>query len=430
MMATGIVTRHSRRCPKSNGGKTCRCPDGPSYEAWVSVTRNGRPGKVRRTFRRHGDAKAWRGDATGKANRGELRPVRRDTRTVADALAELVEGMRIGTVRPPRRERYKPATIRSYDQAVRRHLADSDLGALRVADVRRSDVQAFADELLADELAPATVANALCVVQVFYRREVTAERLATNPAKEIDIPNGGPRRPKRIASPSEAAALIGALEERDRSLWACAFYAGLRRGELMALRVLDVDLGASAVNVEQGWDQYAGAQEPKTYSSRRTVPLLATLRDYLEDAILWNGRSGTDLIFGREPDKPFAPVTIGKRAAKAWESANEAEHERAEEEGRKPQLLKPLTLHGARHTFASMAIDAGITNAKAIQDAMGHSKIQTTYDLYGHLLPGSRDEMRERMDAYLSDATQIAETGREASLQGDRDANYSPAGGE
>ena len=32
---------------------------------------------------------------------------------------------------------------------------------------------------------------------------------------------------------------------------------------------------------------------------------------------------------------------------------------------------------------------------------MGHAKIQTTFDVYGHLLPGTRDEVRKRMDAYL-----------------------------
>lgn len=33
---------------------------------------------------------------------------------------------------------------------------------------------------------------------------------------------------------------------------------------------------------------------------------------------------------------------------------------------------------------------------------MGHSKIQTTFDVYGHLLPGSYDDVRARMDAYLA----------------------------
>ncbi len=50
--------------------------------------------------------------------------------------------------------------------------------------------------------------------------------------------------------------------------------------------------------------------------------------------------------------------------------------------------------------LASLLIDAG-ANPKAIQQFMGHSKIQTTFDVYGHLLPGSHDEVRERMDGYL-----------------------------
>jgi hypothetical protein len=44
---------------------------------------------------------------------------------------------------------------------------------------------------------------------------------------------------------------------------------------------------------------------------------------------------------------------------------------------------------------------------------MGHSKIQTTFDVYGHLLPGSHDEVRERMDAYLLDAPEEVVEGAE-----------------
>lgn len=62
-----------------------------------------------------------------------------------------------------------------------------------------------------------------------------------------------------------------------------------------------------------------------------------------------------------------------------------------------------LTLHECRHTFASLLIDTG-ANPKAIQVVMGRSKIQTTFDVYGHLLPGSYDDVRARMDAYLAGA--------------------------
>jgi integrase len=83
---------------------------------------------------------------------------------------------------------------------------------------------------------------------------------------------------------------------------------------------------------------------------------------------------------------------------------NSAEREAAESEGREPELLTLLTMHEPRHTFASLLIDTG-ANPKAIQEVMGHSKIQTTFDVYGHLLPGSHDDVRAHMDAYLAGAS-------------------------
>lgn len=72
-------------------------------------------------------------------------------------------------------------------------------------------------------------------------------------------------------------------------------------------------------------------------------------------------------------------------------------------------------MHECRHCFASLLIEPG-ANPKAVQEFMGHSKIQTTFDVYGHLFPGSRDEVRERMDAYL----EARDDGRTGELTGER----------
>jgi integrase len=385
-MATGIVKRHSKRCRSREGGR-CNC--GAGYEAWVNVRRNGKRTKVRKAFARgeFEEAKAWRHDAAIAANRGALRPAKRDTRTLAEALEEFIAGMRSGEVRPKRRGSYKPATVRTYEQHVRLYVADDPLGGAMVREITRLDVQEFADRLLGAGLAPGTVSNVLNPIQAFFRREVDRGKLAINPARSIDIPEPDSKRAKRIASGTEAAKLLEALPEDDRALWACAFYAGLRRGELQALRVRDVELGASVIRVERGWDQYEREIDPKSNSSRRTVPLLAVLRDYLDERLIRTGRSSDDLVFGRTASDPFSPPVIGMRAKAAWEAAG----------------LDPITLHECRHTFASLLIDSG-ANPKAIQEFMGHSKIQTTFDTYGHLIEGSRDEVRRRMDAYLSPA--------------------------
>jgi len=51
-------------------------------------------------------------------------------------------------------------------------------------------------------------------------------------------------------------------------------------------------------------------------------------------------------------------------------------------------------------------IDAG-ANPKAIQEFMRHATIQMTFDRYGHLMPGRRDEIREPLDGYLAEADSL-----------------------
>lgn len=63
--------------------------------------------------------------------------------------------------------------------------------------------------------------------------------------------------------------------------------------------------------------------------------------------------------------------------------------------------LSPLTLHEARHTYASLMIAANV-NAKALRRFMGHANVGQTLDLYGHLLPGAEVEAAGLLDAFLA----------------------------
>lgn len=394
-MAEGIRKRHSKGCRARSGGR-CNCNAG--YEAWVFSKRDGK--KIRKTFRHRSEAKSWRGEAVAALSKGGRASASSERRTLSEVMVEFVAGMKTGEVRPRGRQRYKPNTVRSYERAVRLRLCDSELGALRPAEVRRSDVQAFADELLA-LMSPGSASNVLNPLQAYYRRAVRREELAFNPTEEIDLPEKGSKRARRIVSPRGAAALLAVVPPEDRPIWATAFYAGLRRGELQALRCMDVDLNANLIHVRKGWDQVEGEIEPKSKAAKRAIPILAVLRDHLVDQMERTGRTGKDRIFGRSSREVFYASTVDGRAKRAWRAHNAAEREAAAERGREPELLTLLTMHECRHTFASILIDTG-ANPKAIQEVMGHSKIQTTYDVYGHLLPGSYDDVRARMDAYLA----------------------------
>lgn len=303
--------------------------------------------------------------------------------TVGQAAEELVAGMTSGRVSTRSGDVYKPSAIRSYNAALRDHVVPR-LGSTRLSDVQHRDVQRIADELLAEGRDPSTIRNAVMPLRVIFRRAVEDSDVAINPCTHLRLPTVRGRR-DRIASPQEAERLLSALPERDRPIWATALYAGLRRGELMALRWADVDLANGVIRVERAYDEKEHLEiEPKRRAGRRTVPIVGALRDILVEHKANDDRTG-GLVFGG--DAPFEPSNVWRRAQRAWARAG----------------LEPIGLHEARHTFASVLIAAGV-NAKAITTYMGHASIQTTYDLYGKLMPGSESEAAALIDAYLARA--------------------------
>jgi integrase len=151
---------------------------------------------------------------------------------------------------------------------------------------------------------------------------------------------------------------------RCRPIWATVFYAGLRRGELQALRCTDVDLRADLIHVRKGWDQVEGEIEPKSPSAKRAIPILSILRGYLVEQAERTDRTGRDRFFGRSAQEVFYASTVDVRAKRAWRAYNVAEREAATGEGREPELLTVLTMHECRHAFASVLIDTGPTRKR------------------------------------------------------------------
>lgn len=115
----------------------------------------------------------------------------------------------------------------------------------------------------------------------------------------------------------------------------------------MALRWEDVDLATGVIRVERSWDAQGRVfVEPKSRAGRRKVPIAGVLRDILVEHKM---TASGELVVGRGGGtQPFNDTTVAQRAFKAWRRAG----------------LELITLHEARHTFASLMIAAGV-NAKA-----------------------------------------------------------------
>jgi integrase len=379
----GITARHSRTCASRETGARCNCE--PSYEAWVWSKRDGK--KIRRTFSGRGalaEAKTWRSDASREVRLKRLRTP--TTKTLREAVDEFLEGARKGEIRNKRKQTFKPATIRQYESALKNRVLP-ELGDDRLSDIETRDLLTLKERLLGGKISDSTVRNAFVPLQAIFRRAVKNGDIALNPTLDLDLPAGDQGR-ERAASPVEAKVLVDALQEADKALWATALYAGLRRGELRALRAVDVN--ETCIHVEYGWDDKEGQQAPKSLAGRRDVPLTETLRPLLVAHLERTGRSGHDLVFGRTATEPFTSRHVSKRADEAW---------KGDEEKGKPELER-LTLHEARHSFSTFLDAAGISETRADR-YMGHSN-GSVAGRYRHQLAGQLVEDAKTLDAYLS----------------------------
>lgn len=384
-MNEGIQTRHRGTCATRQGGR-CNCR--PGYRATVFDRRSG--ARATRTFPTLAEARRWRNDTYRELEAG-LRTASRG-RTVLEAAEQLLDGMRERIVLTRSGDPYKPSAIRAYETALRRHLLPT-LGATRLGDLRRADVQRLADAMLGACASPSTIRNALMPLRVICRRAIQDGELATSPCSHLRLPAVRSTR-DRITSVDEMQALLAALPDDLQALYGTAFYAGLRRGELRALRWADVDLAGRRLTVRKGMDDTGILIDPKSRRGARTIPIVEPLAELLAEL---RDRSDTrpqrHVFFGH---RAFTSSTVRRRAHDRWTDAN----------------LNPIKLHECRHTFVSILIASGV-NAKAISTFCGHSSIQVTFDLYGKLMPGSEDEMLARVESYLGDCTTDRTTHRE-----------------
>jgi integrase len=378
-MPTGIRIRHVRTCSSRDGG---RCDCKPSYQAQAYDARAER--QLWRTFPTLTAAKLWRQDAQVALRRGTMQAP--SPKTITEAAEVLIRGAHDGTILDRAGKPYKPSTARGYEQILRTHIIPT-LGRVKLTELKRRDVQDFADDLRNQGLSPSTITNIIDPLRVIYRRAIRRDEVLLDPTENLDLPAIRGRR-DRIEPPEVAHELLAALPEGERALWSVAMFCGLRRGELRGLQWENIDYEKGLVRVERSWDPVKGPIDTKSGAGRRAVPMAFVVRRELKAHQQRTARDGKDLVFGRSANEAFFASTIRNRANAAWTRAG----------------LEPITLHEARHCAISYFIAAGL-DWKQISTWAGHGDIRQTWNRYGHLVPGGEDTARERLDAYLNSSS-------------------------
>jgi integrase len=219
------------------------------------------------------------------------------------------------------------------------------------------------------------------------RREPDAAPLAFYAPDEIEtlaraVADGAHRDPSRPALSATEIAARAHEDNQDAELVRLAAYAGLRRGELVALRWRDVDFGGRKIIVRRA---LSGEAEVRSTKSRRArqVPLPAQAAEALERLRCRQEFVGPDdYVFASRLGRRLDPTAVRRRFERARDTAG----------------LEPLRFHDLRHTYGSLLVAGGI-DLPSVKAAMGHSHITTT-ERYLHARPAG--ELADRFTRALA----------------------------
>ena len=174
-------------------------------------------------------------------------------------------------------------------------------------------------------------------------------------------------------------------------------YTGLRRGEVQALKWSDIDFNENLLSVKHTLTKGLGnkviVQTPKTSSSYRTVAFDTTTANILKQ---WKqAQQKKQVIINLNQDqvvfnKGLENNPISDSALAYWnKSICELAH------------LRRITIHGFRHTNASLLFEAGVS-MKDVQTRLGHKSIKTTMDIYTHVSKYHQNKAVEKLDNYMN----------------------------
>lgn len=264
--------------------------------------------------------------------------------------------------------RMSPNTIESYARDLALLAAFAEQRGLPADDLQRKDLEAFVRQLMANGLAPRSVARAVACVRGFYRFRAIERKQDQSPADDLRPPRAWPALPKSLAL-EEVDRLLAQPDTgsprglRDKALVEVLYATGLRVSELLSLRAGDL-------NLEEGYLTCIGKGD-----KQRMVPLgreaADWVRRYLRDArsALLHKKTSPWLFVNARDGGPLSRVGFWK-ILKAY--------------GIKAGITRPLSPHALRHSFATHLLERG-ADLRMIQVMLGHADLSTT-QIYTHVL--------------------------------------------
>ena len=317
---------------------------------------------------------------------------------------------------PAVRRELAASTWESYDRNVRVHVVPR-IGGVQLQQADGALLNRFYASLLESGrkrgnqsagLKPRTVRYIHTILSGAFDDAVRWQRLVVNPATRATPPSAGASKaPEMRTWTGPQVRSFLALCEGDRYYGPFAFLAltGCRRGEALGLRWSDVDLDRATAAIRQtvipltkaSGKGREGRIMPRTKTDRArvieldaaTVNMLRTwkARQAEERLLLGPGYDDSDLIFCRPDGRPYHPEAFSKTFDRRLRQP-------------KYSALPMIRLHDLRHTWATLALAAGV-DVVIVSKRLGHGSPMTTWQTYQHVVAGMQTDAAEKVAALI-----------------------------
>lgn len=205
--------------------------------------------------------------------------------------------------------------------------------------------------------------------------------LSVNPCKVVGNTPVKHKKKLNFWTKEEFDRFLSTFDAADpfRMAYLTLYYTGMRIGELQALTASDVDTEAGTITISKTYHRKYGVEmitTPKTPKANRTITipkfLCAALQEYINKIY-----------------QPDADTRIFPYSHSCYTDAFRSHTKKAG--------VKPIRLHGLRHSHASLLIELGFS-VLLISERLGHENVSTTLNIYAHLFPSKQSEVAEKLD--------------------------------
>ncbi|MGH9045338.1 MAG: tyrosine-type recombinase/integrase [Acidimicrobiales bacterium] len=279
------------------------------------------------------------------------------------------------------------------------------IGHMSMRSIRPSDIRVLVAGLTAAGKAPSTVKAVYLTVSQVFAQAVLDGIIAKTPCAGIALPRER-HTEMHFITPGQVNDLADAIDDRYRALVYTAAYGGLRAGELVALRLSNLDVLGGTLRVTGAAREVRGELRfgPTKTGTNRTVALPRFLAQMLGEHV---GRYPSDqgFVFTAAEGGPIRHRNFYRRHFRpAVEKAQSVALDQARDEEALPGDLR---WHDLRHTAAALLIANG-RHMEEVKDHLGHSSIRVTSDRYGHLFPAARRALADSLDETFQRASETA----------------------